>query len=75
VIVLHFPDGGRRQLEDADARQLVERLWEIADRARVAVVASAIERELRRNTLVRKPVAVPPANASRVTDALARLAG
>ena len=47
MIVLLFADGSSRQLEDGDARELADRLWEMAHGARTAMVAAAIQYELK----------------------------
>jgi hypothetical protein len=70
MLELRFPDGGRRLLEDDDARLLADRLWEMADGARTASIAAAIQRELGRESLLRLPIDVPEVNAGRVTEAL-----
>jgi hypothetical protein len=71
MIVLLFPDGNRRQLEDGDAREFAERLWEMAHGARTAVIAAAIQYELNRDMLLRQPIKVPGASVGRVREALA----
>jgi hypothetical protein len=71
MIVLLFPDGSSRQLEDGGARELSDRLWEMAHGARTAAVAAAIQYELNRDTDVRHPIKVPEASADQVTEALA----
>jgi hypothetical protein len=71
MIVLLFADGSSRRLEDGDARELADRLWEMAHGARTAMVAAAIQHELNRDVLLRQPITVPEASADQVTEALA----
>jgi hypothetical protein len=71
MIALLFPDGSSRHLEDGDARELSDRLWEMAGGARTAVVVAAINYELNRDSDVRHPIKVPEASADRVREALA----
>jgi hypothetical protein len=70
IIVLLFPDGSSRQLEDGDAREFADRLWKMAHGASTAVIAAAVRYELNRDVPVRRPVKVPEASADRVREAL-----
>jgi hypothetical protein len=72
VIVLRFPDGSRRELEDEDARRLASVLWDLTGGG-AATVAAGIEYEVRRSLLVRQPVDVPERRVARVSEALALL--
>jgi len=64
-----FPDGSGRQLEDSEARELADRLWEMAHGARTAVVAAAIQHERNRGTDLNHPIRVPEASADHVKEA------
>jgi hypothetical protein len=72
MIVLRFPDGSERRLDDDEANRLAILLWDMAQ-AGDATVASAIQYELRFSANPSSTVHVPQRNAARVVEALARL--
>jgi len=73
IIVLNLPDDRTFELSDADARRLADLLWEKAEQKRTAVVAVAIQYELRRPDRLRHPIDVPLASVERVNRALNEL--
>ena len=70
IIVLNLPNERTFELSDADARRLADLLWEKAEQKRTAVVAVAIQYELRRPDRMRRPIDVPLASVDRVDTAL-----
>ena len=73
MIVLKLPDDRKFELSDADAKRLSHLLREKAEQKRTAVVAVAIQDELRRNAAVRRPIDVPHTAVERVDAALGQL--
>lgn len=71
MIVLRFPDGSERQLEDSEAKRLADLLWDMADGRYAATIAAAIQQELRHG--VQRTVDVFERNAPRVAEALSRM--
>jgi hypothetical protein len=75
VIVLELPDHSQLRFDDADARGIADRLWELArKRGGTAVLAISIDAELQRNNLVRRAVEVSPFAAERLAEVLAERA-
>jgi len=65
-----MPDG-RVQFDDADARELADRLWEAARRVGgTAMLAVAIDSELRRTEVIREPIEVPEHAAAGLREVL-----
>lgn len=75
MIDLFFPDGMRFRLDEDDARDLADVLWESTEGGSAATVAVAIEQELERSSRERRPIDVPERNAARVAEAIAELSG
>jgi hypothetical protein len=73
MIVLRFPDGTTRRLENDEAERLAGILWDVSQDGHTATVAAAIQSELRYANGLSRTVDVPQRNAPRVAEALSRL--
>jgi hypothetical protein len=71
TIVLDLPDRTQLRMNEAEARSLADRLWEMArQRGGTAMLAVAIDAELQRGELSRRPIDVPESAAARLREAL-----
>ena len=71
MIVLNLPDRNQLRFGDAEAHSLADRLWESARRRRGgALLAVAIDAELRRGRLNRRPIDVDSHTAERLSQVL-----
>lgn len=71
TIVLDLPDRTQLRMDEAEARSLADRLWEMArQRGGTAMLAVAIDAELQREGPSRRPIDVPEGAAERLREAL-----
>lgn len=74
VIVLELPNRNQLRFDDAEARNLADRLWELArERRGSAMLAVAIDAELRRRTFSRQPIEVSAHAMERLSAVLGEL--
>ena len=71
TIVLDLPDRTQLRMDEAEARSLADRLWEMArERGGTAMLAVAIDAELQRGALSRRSIEVSEGAAERLREAL-----